>query len=92
MVDDELRERISGITRRIIGCAFDVSNTLGSGFLEKVSRTRWRMKPRALKGALCLANGPRCSRAYCRSVSGSQTCGRQSRKLSAASSRPSRPV
>lgn len=25
-----------GLTRRIIGCAFAVSNTLGAGFLEKV--------------------------------------------------------
>jgi GxxExxY protein len=27
---------IDGITERVIGCAFTVSNTLGSGFLEKV--------------------------------------------------------
>ena len=26
----------SGLTERIIGCAFEVSNTLGCGFLEKV--------------------------------------------------------
>jgi GxxExxY protein len=27
---------VDGITKRIIGCAYSVSNTLGSGFLEKV--------------------------------------------------------
>ncbi len=29
-------ERLTTITRRIIGCAFTVSNILGAGFLEKV--------------------------------------------------------
>jgi GxxExxY protein len=29
-------EELNGLTERIIGCAFRVSNTLGSGFLEKV--------------------------------------------------------
>jgi GxxExxY protein len=33
---DEQLERINGITEKIIGCAFRVSNTLGIGFLEKV--------------------------------------------------------
>src|SRR5687768_9022933 len=28
--------RINGITEKIIGCAFKVANTLGTGFLEKV--------------------------------------------------------
>ncbi|MEL7500703.1 MAG: GxxExxY protein, partial [Planctomycetota bacterium] len=32
MNDDEL----NALTEKIIGCAFKVSNTLGSGFLEKV--------------------------------------------------------
>jgi GxxExxY protein len=30
------RETLNSITERIIGCAFTVSNKLGSGFLEKV--------------------------------------------------------
>ena len=30
------REEINGITERVIGCAFTVSNMLGSGFIEKV--------------------------------------------------------
>jgi GxxExxY protein len=30
------KEKLNQITERIIGCAFTVSNTLGSGFLEKV--------------------------------------------------------
>ena len=30
------RETLNSITERIIGCAFTVSNELGSGFLEKV--------------------------------------------------------
>jgi len=29
-------DTINGVTERVIGCAFTVSNTLGSGFLEKV--------------------------------------------------------
>jgi GxxExxY protein len=29
-------ERLNGLTEAIIGCAFKVGNTLGSGFLEKV--------------------------------------------------------
>ena len=29
-------EELNGLTERIIGCAFKVSNTLGCGFLEKV--------------------------------------------------------
>lgn len=28
--------RLNGITERIIGCAYDVANGLGAGFLEKV--------------------------------------------------------
>ena len=30
------REELNQISKRIIGCAFTVSNTLGNGFLEKV--------------------------------------------------------
>jgi len=30
------RDRLDTLTRRIIGCAYTVANTLGSGFLEKV--------------------------------------------------------
>lgn len=30
------REKLNGITERVIGCAFKVSNALGCGFLEKV--------------------------------------------------------
>jgi len=33
---DELRAEINRITEKIIGCVHHVSNTLGSGFLEKV--------------------------------------------------------
>jgi GxxExxY protein len=31
-----LEEELNLLTKRIIGCAFQVSNTLGCGFLEKV--------------------------------------------------------
>jgi GxxExxY protein len=34
-LEDEF-DRLNGITTKIIGCAFKVSNTLGCGFLEKV--------------------------------------------------------
>jgi GxxExxY protein len=30
------RDRLNGISRKIIGCAYQVSNTLGNGYLEKV--------------------------------------------------------
>ena len=30
------RDELNRITKQVIGCAFTVSNTLGSGFLEKV--------------------------------------------------------
>ena len=30
------RETLNSITQKIIGCAFTVSNKLGSGFLERV--------------------------------------------------------
>jgi GxxExxY protein len=33
---DERRLKLDRITEKIIGCAYKVSNTLGSGFLEKV--------------------------------------------------------
>ena len=33
---DERRSELDRITERIIGCAFKISNTLGTGFLEKV--------------------------------------------------------
>ncbi|MCC2671235.1 MAG: GxxExxY protein [Armatimonadetes bacterium] len=33
---DEERRDISSITHRVIGCAFNVANELGTGFLEKV--------------------------------------------------------
>jgi len=33
---DEHRLELDRITERIIGCVYKVSNTLGSGFLEKV--------------------------------------------------------
>src|SRR5574340_1095868 len=36
MNTDERREQLNEISRRIIGCAYTVSNTLGCGFLEKV--------------------------------------------------------
>lgn len=29
--------QLNALTERIIGCAFQVSNTLGAGFLEKVT-------------------------------------------------------
>ena len=34
--DDEHRYSHDALTERIIGCAYTVANTLGSGFLEKV--------------------------------------------------------
>jgi len=33
---DERRERLNGLAEKVIGCAFKVANTLGTGFLEKV--------------------------------------------------------
>ena len=36
MGTDARRIRLDEITRKIIGCAYAVSNSLGSGFLEKV--------------------------------------------------------
>ncbi|MEJ2671124.1 MAG: GxxExxY protein [Deltaproteobacteria bacterium] len=36
MNKDEYRLDLNSITERIIGCVYKVSNTLGSGFLEKV--------------------------------------------------------
>jgi GxxExxY protein len=33
---DEELQRLNGITEKIIGCAYTVSNDLGCGFLEKV--------------------------------------------------------
>ncbi|MCL4523874.1 MAG: GxxExxY protein [Acidobacteria bacterium] len=33
---DERRSRLVGITQKTIGCAFEVANKLGCGFLEKV--------------------------------------------------------
>jgi GxxExxY protein len=33
---DERRKKLDGITEKVIGCIYKVSNTLGSGFLEKV--------------------------------------------------------
>jgi GxxExxY protein len=33
---DKRRFELDGITRKVIGCAYTVSNILGSGFLEKV--------------------------------------------------------
>ena len=35
-MDADERKRLDGITERIIGCAYEVANTLGSGFLERV--------------------------------------------------------
>jgi GxxExxY protein len=35
-MDADERQRFDGITERIIGCAYEVANTLGVGFLEKV--------------------------------------------------------
>ena len=36
MDTDKEREKLDRLTERIIGCAYEVSNTLGCGFLEKV--------------------------------------------------------
>jgi GxxExxY protein len=33
---DERRTELDQLTERVIGCAFEVSNTLGRGFLEKL--------------------------------------------------------
>jgi GxxExxY protein len=35
-VSDAERKRINDLADRIVGCAYTVANTLGSGFLEKV--------------------------------------------------------
>ena len=35
-LDDATRERLDGITHTIISAAFEVCNTLGAGYLEKV--------------------------------------------------------
>ena len=39
MEKEEYRLMINQVTERIITCVYRVSNTLGSGFLEKVTRT-----------------------------------------------------
>ena len=36
MKTDAEREELDRLTERVIGCAYEVSNTLGCGFLEKV--------------------------------------------------------
>jgi len=36
MKTDAQRTELDSLTERVIGCAFEVANTLGSGFLEKV--------------------------------------------------------
>jgi GxxExxY protein len=36
MNPEERREKLNGLSERVIGCAFKVANTLGAGFLEKV--------------------------------------------------------
>jgi GxxExxY protein len=36
MSDSITNEELDGITQKIIGCAFNVGNELGTGFLEKV--------------------------------------------------------
>ena len=36
MNTDERRTELDGLTERVIGCAFEVSNALGCGFLEKL--------------------------------------------------------
>ena len=41
------RPERDGITERIIGCAFTVANTLGSGFLEKVYENALALELRA---------------------------------------------
>ena len=45
-------EGLTIITRRIIGCAFTVSNILGAGFLEKVYKNALahEMRERGLSG------------------------------------------
>ncbi len=46
-MDAEGRERLTGITEKIIGCAYAVSNELGHGFLEKVYENSLAMELRA---------------------------------------------
>jgi GxxExxY protein len=36
MKTDAEREELDRLTERMIGCAYEVSNTLGCGFFEKV--------------------------------------------------------
>jgi GxxExxY protein len=36
MYKDKKRQELNRITEKVIGCVYKVSNTLGSGFLEKV--------------------------------------------------------
>ena len=38
---DAERRRLDGLTERIIGCAYVVRSSLGSGFLEKVYEKRF---------------------------------------------------
>ena len=35
-MDDQERQEMDRLSEKVIGCAYTVSNTLGSGFLEKV--------------------------------------------------------
>ena len=51
--DEERRERVNAITRRIIGAAQEVSRVLGIGFLEKVYENALAYEMR--KGGLAVA-------------------------------------
>jgi GxxExxY protein len=46
---DERRSELNRITEKVIGCAFNVSNTLGAGFLEKVFENAMAVELRKAK-------------------------------------------
>lgn len=35
---------LNALSEKVIGCAYAIGNTLGCGFLEKFTKTRWLMK------------------------------------------------
>ena len=64
--------RLNELSERVIGCAFNVMNTLGVGFLQARSQrsvSGTRAKHRSMAAGLCAASGhlrvPRASAGIC---------------------------
>src|SRR6266852_5294636 len=76
------RELINDLPERVLGAVFEVANTLGAGFLEKVYERGSTSRVEAARHCGCLAGSVLdcLQRAVCRGVLRRYPCGQRTRR------------